>query len=131
MTSQQKNGATGEFRRDDTAKTMRHGLAPGVEVVGALIAVAGPLAGRAWAVFDGENSIGRDSRCEISFPEDDIRISRRHARLVHRAGSFGIEPTSDQPTRVDLTLLEKGPPAPLADGAKVHMGWTEFVFRTV
>lgn len=116
---------------DSTAVTLRDRTAGSRPIVGVLVAIAGPLTGCSWVVRDGENLLGRDSRCDISFPEEDARISRRHAMLVHRDGEFGLEPLSSSPTRLDLRKLEKGPIAPLADGAKIHLGWTEFVFRTL
>jgi len=122
---------TGTDSDAPTAVTLRDRGEEARAIVGVLVAVAGPLAGRAWVVRDGENSLGRDSGCDVSFPEDDGRISRRHAMLVHREGEFGLEPLGSSPTRLDLVKLEKGPIAPLHDGAKLHLGWTEFVFRTL
>jgi predicted component of type VI protein secretion system len=100
-------------------------------VVGVLVAVDGPLAGESHVIYDGENVMGRDPDCRVALSEQDRRISRRHANLIHKGGRFAIEPLGSEPTRVDGIKLEKGPLTAIDDGSTIYMGWTEFRFRTL
>ena len=57
------------------------------------------------------------------------RISRQHALVTHRDGSFEIEPLSDRnATRVNGEQTTGGK---LEDGDEIGLGHTTFRFRTV
>ena len=63
-------------------------------VVGVLVAVEGDLEGEIYRVVDGENRIGRSPDCEIELGSK--KISREHAKLIHRDGVFAIERQSSK-----------------------------------
>jgi serine phosphatase RsbU (regulator of sigma subunit)/pSer/pThr/pTyr-binding forkhead associated (FHA) protein len=54
-----------------------------------LVFLAGPIAGRRYKLGDGEYVIGRRSDCQIFVP--DMRVSRRHARLVRNGEGWLLE----------------------------------------
>lgn len=99
------------------------------KVAGVLVGVEGELEGQLFRILDGESKIGRSSHCEIELPSK--RISREHAKVIHRDGAFAIKPLSDQnPTFVnDETLPSEG--AELKDGDYVRLGRTTLRFRSV
>ncbi|MGE3767962.1 MAG: FHA domain-containing protein, partial [Kofleriaceae bacterium] len=51
--------------------------------------LAGPIAGRRYALEAGEYVIGRRSDCQIFVP--DMRVSRQHARVVAKGDSWCLE----------------------------------------
>ena len=124
-------GAVGRGGEDAVARTVYHpqgsSLGP---VVGVLVGVEGKLSGEIFALRDGENSLGRDPKCEVRFPERDPRISRRHAQIVHSGGLFAIRPLSaENPTHVNRERIEDVTELP--DRAQVSIGASEFRFLAV
>jgi pSer/pThr/pTyr-binding forkhead associated (FHA) protein len=96
-------------------------------VVGVLVGTGGRLENEVFRVFDGANKLGRADHCEVVLHSQ--RISREHAMLTHRDGSFRIEPLSDRnPTRVNGEPTRGGE---LADGDELGLGDSTFRFRSV
>jgi predicted component of type VI protein secretion system len=97
------------------------------QVVGVLVAVEGELEGSVYRVINGDNRLGRSNSCEIEMPSK--KISREHAKIVHRDGVFAIMPLSDQ----NPTILNDEPTegAELQDGDYVRLGRTTLRFRSV
>ena len=96
-------------------------------IVGVLVAVDGPLEGEVYKLFDGENKLGRSPSCQVELPS--AKISREHAKLIHRDGVFAIAPLSDR----NPTILNDEPTdgAELGDGDFIKLGRTKFRFRSV
>lgn len=115
----------------DTVTTLTDDEPERGKVTGVLVAVDGLLIGESYAIFDGDNILGRGAGCDARFTERDNHISRRHANLLHHAGSFALEPLSDAVTRVDGIKIEKGPPTKISDGSRITLGQTEFRFRSL
>jgi pSer/pThr/pTyr-binding forkhead associated (FHA) protein len=59
-------------------------------VVGVLVAVEGESEGEVYKLKDGENKIGRNPECDVQIPSRDI--SRPHAVLIHKNGTFAVRP---------------------------------------
>jgi len=57
--------------------------------VPSLVFLAGPIAGRRYALEAGEYVIGRRSDCQIFVP--DMRVSRQHARILSKGDSWCLE----------------------------------------
>jgi hypothetical protein len=95
-------------------------------VVGVLVAVEGELEGTLGAVVSGGNRLGRHPECEVCLPSE--WISRHHARIEYRRGTFLIEASSDKPTIVNSERLERGE---LHDGDYIQLGKTILRFRSI
>jgi hypothetical protein len=96
-------------------------------VVGVLVGIGGRLENEVFRVFDGVNKLGRADHCQVVLHSQ--RISREHALLTHRDGSFHIEPLNDRnPTRINGEPTQGGE---LADGDELGMGDSTFRFRSV
>jgi hypothetical protein len=97
------------------------------QVVGVLVAVEGDLEGEIYRVVDGENRMGRSPDCEIELRSK--KISREHAKLIHRDGIFAIAPLSDK----NPTLLNDEPTqgSELGDGDTIRLGRTTLRFRSI
>ena len=92
-----------------------------------LSAVEGRLENEVFRIFDGPNKIGRANHCQVVV--NSQRISREHALIDFRDGSFRIEPLSERnPTRVNG---EETRGTELADGDEIRLGDTTFRLRTV
>jgi sigma-B regulation protein RsbU (phosphoserine phosphatase) len=59
------------------------------EGVPSLVFLAGPIAGRRYALEAGEYVIGRRSDCQIFVP--DMRVSRQHARILSKGDAWCLE----------------------------------------
>jgi hypothetical protein len=96
-------------------------------VVGVLVALEGDLEGEVYRIYDGENRLGRSPACEIELPSR--KISREHAKLIHRDGRFVVAPLTDK----NPTILNDEPTegAELGDGDTLKLGRTRFRFRSV
>jgi hypothetical protein len=107
--------------RDDE-RTVLVGNVAAKAVVGVLIGLEGAVLGGVWKLHDGENPIGR-----YVLGVDDLEISRDHAKIIHRSGSFGLQATSDH----SPTLLDGRPVTAeiLSDGATIRLGPANLVLR--
>jgi pSer/pThr/pTyr-binding forkhead associated (FHA) protein len=115
----------------DSEKTIYETVAPrrGGKIVGVLVGVDGPLEGRLFPVLDGENLIGRGEHCRISIPREDRRISREHAKVIHREGVFVVQPLKDKAvTRVND---EPTTGSELSHGDSLTLGDSTFRFVSV
>lgn len=73
-----------------------------------LVFLAGPIAGRRYALSEGDHILGRRSDCQIFVP--DMRVSRQHARLFLRDGGWHIEDLgSNNGTFVNGTKVQEAP----------------------
>ena len=101
-------------------------IAPSV-VVGVLVAVEGELEGEVYKIVDGENRLGRAAECEVRL--DSKKISRLHAKVIHKDGLFAIAPLSDKnPTFVNDEPTQG---SELGDGDTLKLGRTTLRFRSV
>ena len=104
-------------------------------VVGVLVVIEGPLEGQAFAIRDGDNTLGRRDPAGRTDPpevnlEGDERVSRQHARIVHNDGTIAIKPLSEKsPTIVNDARVEDG--VELGDGDTLKLGRTILRFRSV
>lgn len=94
---------------------------------GVLIQMNGLEAGRLFRLADTV-TLGRGRQCTIQF--DDATLSRVHARVVRREGSYFVEdPGSLNGCFVNDRRVQQGP---LADGDRVRLGsGASFRFQTV
>ena len=89
-----------------------------------LVITKGPDVGQDHAVGT-ECVVGRGA--DADFVLKDTNASRRHCRVLAEGDGYAIEDLgSRNGTFVDGTRVQR---APLTDGALVHIGSTEFVFR--
>jgi len=99
------------------------------DVVGVLVATAGPLKGQLYAVSDGDTRLGREG-CEITLRSQ--RISRYHAKIVHVDGAFVIEANPEVSGRNPTVVNEQTIDAEaLCDGDVIRLGDCTFKFRTI
>jgi pSer/pThr/pTyr-binding forkhead associated (FHA) protein len=66
------------------------------KIVGVLVGVDGPFEGQLFGIYDGENTIGRGEQCRVSMSKNDRRISREHAKVIHRNGIFVVQPLKEK-----------------------------------
>ncbi len=99
------------------------------KIVGVLVGVEGPLEGRLFGIFDGENTLGRGAQCRVSLSKDDRRISREHAKVIHRDGIFVVQPLKEKAvTRVND---EPTTGSELTHGDSLTLGDSTFRFVSV
>ena len=99
------------------------------KIVGVLVGVDGPCGGKLYAIFDGENTLGRGEQCRVVLSRDDRRISREHAEVIHRDGVFVVRPLKDKAvTRVNDEDTEG---SGLAHGDSLTLGDSTFRFLCV
>ena len=97
------------------------------EVVAVVVAVDGELKGEVFALFDGENKLGRAEASDIVLQSK--WISREHAMVVHQEGVFAIVPlTEKNRTYVNDREVDG---AELSDGDTIRLGHTTFRFRSI
>jgi hypothetical protein len=99
------------------------------KIVGVLVGVEGPCDGKLYAVFDGENTLGRGEQCRVVLSREDRRISREHAEVIHRDGVFVVRPLKDKAvTRVNDEDTEG---SGLSHGDSLTLGDSTFRFLCV
>jgi hypothetical protein len=99
------------------------------KIVGVLVGVDGPFEGRLFGIFDGENTIGRGEQCRVSLSKADRRISREHAKVIHRDGIFVVQPLKEKAvTRVND---EPTTGSELTHGDSLTLGDSTFRFVSV
>jgi len=103
--------------------------APAGDLVGVLVAVAGPLKGQVYTVSDGDTRLGREG-CEITLRSQ--RISRYHAKIVHVDGAFVVEANPEVSARNPTVVNDQTIDAEaLCDGDVIRLGDCTFKFRTI
>ncbi len=114
----------------DATRIDRDPVPRGGTPVAVLVATQGPLQGRAFCLFEGENLLGRADACRVVFPSEedggDGFISRKHAVIDFDALSdaFVIEGKSSRSTQVNGEPIEGR--EILSAGSTIQMGHTEF-----
>jgi pSer/pThr/pTyr-binding forkhead associated (FHA) protein len=99
------------------------------KIVGVLVGVDGPFEGRLFGIFDGENTIGRGGQCRVRLSKDDRRISREHAKVIHRDGIFVVQSLKEKAvTRVND---EPTTGSELTHGDSLTLGDSTFRFVSV
>jgi S-DNA-T family DNA segregation ATPase FtsK/SpoIIIE len=114
---------TGEH---DGARTRRVGRSPAQL---ALAVTGGPAAGRTFPLTPGDHIVGRDDGCAVRV--DDPALSGRHVRLRVNPGET-VEATdlgSRNGTRVEGAALAPDEPVPLAPGAALAAGRSQFTIE--
>lgn len=97
-------------------------------VVGWVISFTLASSGRDFRLYEGENRIGRDARCEIQLPGNP-KISPVHLVIIYRNGYFSFrDENSDQGTFINGRRMESGV---LHDRDEIIIGNQIFRFRTV
>ena len=82
-------------RRPPSAEPVRQKEAPGRRVIGWMITFDGCSEGAPFILREGRNAIGRDGRCEISLPGDQM-ISETHAFMIWRMGHTQVADNNSQ-----------------------------------
>ena len=98
-------------------------------LVGILIVKEGVARDEIYKVYNGTNTIGRDSAAEIRLDNRDTTVSRKHAEIFHESGNFGIKPLQEgkNPTFKNNNEVTGGDT--LADGDLIRVGNTTMKFR--
>lgn len=100
------------------------------KIVAVLVGVDGPIEGELFGIRDGENNIGRGANCHVTLPNKDRRVSREHAKVIHREGIFVIQPIKEQA----ITMVNGEPTgagAEIQHGDSVTLGDSTFRFLSV
>jgi class 3 adenylate cyclase len=74
--------------------------------------------------------IGRSSRCHVRLPSDSRMVSRLHATVMCRAGTWYITDASRRGTYLQGEKLEPGEPRSIPHGAILRFGDCEYVAHT-
>lgn len=83
-----------------------------------------------YRIFEGNNSIGRDSSNSISITTDHT-ISGKHANILHKKGQFWIkDEMAANGTFVNGDEIEIEKAFALKDGDEIKLGDTVFIFKT-
>lgn len=80
----------------------------------------------------GPVTLGRSGRCDVRLPEDQLTVSRRHARLVWRGGKWLVRDlASSHGTTLNDVRLAPEQPTELEEGDRLRIGpWTFLVGGT-
>jgi FHA domain len=83
-----------------------------------------------YQIFEGRNTIGTDSRNNITLAHD-VAISSHHLTILYRSGKFSAkDELSSNGTFVNDKEVEPDEVAILKDGDNVRIGETIFIFKT-
>jgi len=74
--------------------------------------------------------VGRSSRCQVRLPSDSRMVSRLHATLSWRGGTWFITDASRRGTYLQGEKLEPGAPRTIPHGASLRFGDCEFTALT-
>lgn len=74
--------------------------------------------------------VGRSSRCQVRLPSDSRMVSRLHATLSCREGSWYITDASRRGTFLEGEKLEPGEPRSIPHGAVLRFGDCEYIAHT-
>lgn len=100
------------------------------KLVGWLVSFTHDPFGTDYRIFEGQNTIGRETSSTIRIIHDKS-ISSRHATLLVRGGSFFVkDELSANPSYVNDQEVPPGSTVQLKDGDRIRFGATDFLFRT-
>ena len=85
----------------------------------------GPNAGQSFAINQAETTIGRQENNTVML--DDARLSRQHARIQEKDGTFWILNLSPNGTRVNHALVDG--PQRLSAGDRIYIEETVVVYQ--
>jgi class 3 adenylate cyclase len=74
--------------------------------------------------------VGRSSRCQVRLPSDSRMVSRLHAKLSWRAGTWFVTDASRRGTYLQGEKLEPGEPRSISHGAVLRFGDCEYIVHT-
>jgi hypothetical protein len=94
-----------------------------------LVVLNGHQEGRMFTLSDGVARVGLDERAEVGL-FGDLKVARRHARIVGAAGHFALHPGEDSNGRLTrVNGLDVTGSVTLQDGDRVELGATSLMFR--
>lgn len=101
------------------------------KIVGWLVSFTIDPMGVDYRIYEGNNSIGRDSACNITITRDTT-MSSKHANILYREsqGFFIKDDMSANGTFINGEELEIGKAYALKDGDEVKMAATIFLFKS-
>jgi hypothetical protein len=100
------------------------------KLVGWLVSYTHDPFGTDYRIFEGQNTVGRETSSTIRIIHDKS-ISSRHATLLVRGGSCFIkDELSANPSFVNDQEVAPGSTVQIKDGDRIKFGTTDFLFRT-
>jgi hypothetical protein len=115
--------ATQTFAPEEVADAQHEGL-EGLEGPALVVRFGGGRAGESFVPAGPRTRIGRSPECEIFL--DDVTVSRNHAVLVDRDGTFSVEDEGSlNGTFVNRRRIDK---AELANGDELQIGKYRLTF---
>ena len=99
-------------------------------ITGYLISFTLDPMGEDFRLYEGNNTIGRDTSNSITITKDST-ISSKHANILHKKGKFWIsDEMAANGTFVNGNELEIQKATPINDGDEIKLGDTVFTFKT-
>ena len=100
------------------------------KLVGWLVSFTSHPMGIDYRLYEGNNTIGRDTSNSISINYDKL-ISSKHATLLFKKGKYYLkDEMAANGSFINGEELEIGKPYTLEDGDKLKLGGTEFTFKS-
>ncbi|MGB1050577.1 MAG: FHA domain-containing protein [Chitinophagales bacterium] len=100
------------------------------KLVGWLVSYTFHDMGIDYRLYEGNNTIGRDTTNSISIDYDKL-ISAKHATLLFKKGKYYLkDEMAANGSFINNEELEIGKPYTLEDGDKLKLGGTEFTFKS-
>lgn len=100
------------------------------KLVGWLVSFTHDPFGTDYRIFEGQNTVGRETSSTIRIIHDKS-ISSRHATLLVRGGSYFVkDELSANPSFVNNQEVPPGATLQIKDGDTIRFGATDFLFRT-
>jgi pSer/pThr/pTyr-binding forkhead associated (FHA) protein len=111
------------YTPDEVAEASGSGV-EGIEGPALVVRSGGGRSGEVFALQQGSTSIGRSPDCDVFL--DDVTVSRRHAVVTEKEGSFVLEDQGSlNGTFLNRHRIEQ---APLTDDDEVQIGKYRLVF---
>jgi pSer/pThr/pTyr-binding forkhead associated (FHA) protein len=112
------------YTPDEVVEASGSGI-EGIEGPALVVRSGGGRSGEVFALREGSTTIGRSPDCDVFF--DDVTVSRRHAVVVEKDGSFVLEDLGSlNGTFLNRSRIEEQ--APLTDDDEVQIGKYRLVF---
>lgn len=133
-----------EQEADGRATVIRHvggnvtgetGVSENRRLVGLLVSYSAVTTGEVYKVYEGRTTIGRDSSCDLSFPNDN-HMSSKHLLIqyVEAKGAFRAQEYdkgSANGSYVNGQVYVLGDVIDLKDRDVIVIGGTKFIFLTI